>query len=189
MKVKQGLWKYRWTVGIIVLTIAVCGYILSYQPVQKKAVQPTRYAVQVNTLPFPGDHSPQIKVYGRVVHPHLATFSAGVSAAVDTIFVKKGSRIHSGQVLVQLDSRVIELNLAQAESDKKSLLSKIALQKKTLKHDERVLIHDQDLLALEKASVNRYKTLRQSEAISVAEMDRIKERYSTQSKFLVRHSR
>jgi multidrug resistance efflux pump len=161
----------RWGKNLALAVVLVFG-TTSLTLMALFAPEPDRRQVSERVYPVttvtaePGQHSPTLTLYGKVVTPRTSSLTAAVSSEVRAVMVTDGMSVHRGQSLIELDDTDGALNLARMEADlleaEASLLSlQQALTDNRLILDEEVALGQ---LAVRKAS--RYRRLGEDQAIS-----------------------
>lgn len=85
----------------------------------------------------------RVEVTGQVTAIYQATLSSRIQGMIDTLLVREGMKVSKGQVLIQLDSRDVQADLARATAEVDNA----------------------------KAQLNRMKTLYAQDAVSKQEME------------------
>ena len=115
--------------------------------------------------------SPTLTLYGQVEAPNLSTLTASIEADVHQVFVLEGHSVKKGQLLIAMDRRDSELELAQRRAE----VAEIEAQTNSddIRHaaDQHALDIEKALLAIIAKEVARARTLAQSAAGSQAAMD------------------
>jgi RND family efflux transporter MFP subunit len=101
-----------------VLALSLAGCSPGDEPVPPAASTPAPAVVQgsvveVGLAPLPI----RVEVTGQVAAASQATLSSKIQGTVQELPVREGSAVSKGQVLVRLDSRDLETNLARAEAE------------------------------------------------------------------------
>lgn len=110
-------------------------------PVVSAAPQKTIQAavIEVTAVQVPV----RVEVTGQVTAIYQATLSSRIQGMIDTLLVREGMKVSKGQVLIQLDSRDVQADLARATAEVDNA----------------------------KAQLNRMKTLYAQDAVSKQEME------------------
>jgi RND family efflux transporter MFP subunit len=69
--------------------------------------------VEIKTVPTPI----RVEVTGQVVPIFQATLSSRIQGTIDKLFVREGAQVSKGQLLIQLDSRDVQADLARANAE------------------------------------------------------------------------
>jgi len=101
--------KYLRPVLIVVMTISL---FLSLLGCQNKSDQGGQKTIEVTS----GSITLKVNGNGRFSYVNEAYLSFGTGGKIEQIYVKKGDSVSKGMVLARLDTRSLELSLAQAEA-------------------------------------------------------------------------
>jgi RND family efflux transporter MFP subunit len=69
--------------------------------------------VEIKTVPVPI----RVEVTGQVMPIFQATLSSRIQGTIDKLLVREGMQVSKGQLLIQLDSRDVQADLARAEAE------------------------------------------------------------------------
>ncbi|TKB91909.1 MAG: efflux RND transporter periplasmic adaptor subunit [Nitrospira sp.] len=69
--------------------------------------------VEIKTAPVPI----RVEVTGQVVPIYQATLSSRIQGTIDKLLVREGTQVSKGQLLIQLDSRDVQADLARAKAE------------------------------------------------------------------------
>ena len=69
--------------------------------------------VEMKTAPVPI----RVEVTGQVMPIFQATLSSRIQGTIDTLLVREGAQVSKGQLLIQLDSRDVQADLARAKAE------------------------------------------------------------------------
>lgn len=101
---------------IAVLLLAGCGSkeeptttVVSAAP--QKTIQVVVVEAQATSVPI------RVEVTGQVAPIFQATLSSRIQGTIDKLLVREGSRVSKGQLLIQLDSRDLQADLARAHAE------------------------------------------------------------------------
>ena len=101
---------------IAVLLLAGCGSkeeptttVVSAAP--QKAIQATVVEVKLTSVPI------RVEVTGQVAPIFQATLSSRIQGTIDKLLVREGTQVSKGQLLIQLDSRDLQADLARANAE------------------------------------------------------------------------
>jgi RND family efflux transporter MFP subunit len=101
---------------IAVLLLAGCGSkeeltttVVSAAP--QKTIQAAVVEIKSTSVPF------RVEVTGQVAPIFQATLSSRIQGTIDKLLVREGSRVSKGQLLIQLDSRDLQADLARAHAE------------------------------------------------------------------------
>lgn len=130
---------------------------------------------------------PWITLHAQVEAPRQSTLEAVVGADVLAVPAREGSAVTSGQTLVQLDPRELDLLLAQRQAEVAEIQAQIDLENQRHSSDQQLLLREQELLELALAEVTRAEELLSSRAGSRTLLDQAQEKYQRQA--LALHAR
>jgi RND family efflux transporter MFP subunit len=101
---------------IAVLLLAGCGSkeeptttVVSAAP--QKTIQAAVVEIKSTSVPI------RVEVTGQVAPIFQATLSSRIQGTIDKLLVREGSRVSKGQLLIQLDSRDLQADLARAHAE------------------------------------------------------------------------
>ncbi len=101
---------------VLLLLLAGCGSkeeptttVVSAAP--QKTIQAVVFEVQQTSVPI------RVEVTGQVAPIFQATLSSRIQGTIDTLLVREGSKVSKGQLLIQLDSRDLQADLARANAE------------------------------------------------------------------------
>lgn len=105
----------RWLIALVLLA-AGCGS--QEEPTAtvgtaapQKTIQASVVVVQPTTVPI------RVEVTGQVAPIVQATLSSRIQGTIDRLLVREGAKVSKGQVLIKLDSRDLQADLARANAD------------------------------------------------------------------------
>jgi multidrug efflux pump subunit AcrA (membrane-fusion protein) len=117
--------------------------------VQERVWQVEVQAVEPTTL------SSTLTLYGQVETPSLLSAAAPGDAVVEQVYVKEGQLVQTGQLLIELDDRDFLPQLDQASAEVAELEAELLSERNRHQSNLDSLQHEQALLALTRAEVNR----------------------------------
>ncbi len=125
----------RWIVAVVVLA-AGCGSKEEPAPPPVSAaprplVQAEVVAVRTGQVPI------RVEVTGQVATVYQATLSSRIQGTIDKLLVREGTSVKKGQVLIELDRRDVEADLARASAEVDNAGAHLA-RMKTLFRDDAV---------------------------------------------------
>jgi RND family efflux transporter MFP subunit len=101
---------------IAVLLLAGCGSkeepatpVVSAAP--QKTIQASVVEAKSTSVPI------RVEVTGQVAPIYQATLSSRIQGTIDNLFVREGTNVSKGQLLIQLDSRDLQADLARANAE------------------------------------------------------------------------
>ena len=95
----------------------------------KRAPTPTPTPIATMATPGIRSSSAQVVASGEVVPPQETHLGFPVSGRVETVAVNKGDRVEAGQVLIVLETDLLEAGVAQAEAALAAAQAQVALLK------------------------------------------------------------
>ncbi|WHZ27702.1 MAG: ABC transporter, RND-adapter-like protein [Nitrospira sp.] len=104
----------RWLIALMLL-MAGCGpkeepaTVVSVD--SQRTIQTAVVEAQHTSVPI------RVEVTGRVAPLFQATLSSRIQGTIDTLLVREGVRVSKGQLLIRLDSRDLEADLARADAE------------------------------------------------------------------------
>ena len=153
--------KNRWWLPILILGAAgaVAAALVATKP-KPKPVSVTERAWRVSTVAVQRSaHQPSITLYGRVESLWSSQLTAGVTADVVEVAVIEGDQVEANSLLVRLDDRDAQLQLAQREAELKQAEAQIAAEIRRHAANVESLPRERQLLALTRSEVNRLRDL------------------------------
>jgi multidrug efflux pump subunit AcrA (membrane-fusion protein) len=165
---------------IIVLAILIFLLLMATRPEKVKATAPERLwrietvAVKLQTL------SPTLTLYGKVETPALVKAAAPKKSRVAQVLVKEGEKIKPGQLLVRLDAGDFEPALVQAKAKVKELEALIVSENTQYHADKQALQHEQSVLKLLQAALQRAQRLLKKKLGSKLSLDQAQEALNRQ---------
>ena len=153
--------KNRWWLPILILGAAgaVAAALVATKP-KPKPVSVTERAWRVSTVAVQrAAHQPSITLYGRVESLWSSQLTAGVTADVVEVAVIEGDQVEANGLLVRLDDRDAQLQLAQREAELKQAEAQIAAEIRRHAANVESLPRERQLLALTRSEVNRLRDL------------------------------
>lgn len=119
--------------------------------------------------------SPVLTLYGRIETPALIKATAPHQSRVTEVFLHEGQAITTGQLLLGLDSRDFQPLVKQAAAKVSELQAMIASEAIQHQANQRALKHEQALLKLSAAAVNRAQQLKNKNLGSTAALEEAQE--------------
>ncbi len=115
--------------------------------------------------------TPTVDLFGKVVTPSSSVLSSVIEAEIIEVNVLPGQSVSRGDVLVRLNSEVIDTQMRSSQADIDRIVASIDRENQRLLTDTEILVHEQRLLELSDNSLQRYETLKSRNVISQAEFD------------------
>ncbi len=121
----------------------------------------------------PGTLSPTFSAYGRVESSHVAHLRTDLIARVAAVHVKEGDWVYSGQALVSLDARELELTLTQQQANLAEL--EATLQSTLTEHElvEASTSHYTSMKDIARSKLTRHQDLMRERLISQSLLDEV----------------
>lgn len=115
--------------------------------------------------------SPSLSLYGKIESPAMVSAAAVNKSRVTAIYVREGTPIQAGQLLLSLDKRDFKPRLIQAKARVAELNALIRSELTRHKVDKSALIHEQSILQLEQSAVERAEVLKNKKLTSTATLE------------------
>ncbi|WP_207060922.1 efflux RND transporter periplasmic adaptor subunit [Motiliproteus sp. SC1-56] len=169
--------------ALLILLLAVLAFAAM---VKSKPTPPARPAEErewaVNTLEAKLETvAPQITLYGSIESPRTAELSAAVTAFVESLSVREGNPVQEGERLLQLDPRDAKLVVARREAELADIQARIDSENNRHRADRRALAIEEELLALSRRAVARFKELQGRQVSSQTQLDEAERNYQQQA--------
>jgi len=119
----------------------------------------------------PSAISPQIELYAEVENPRLVTLKASIAADVERVTAREGAAIKEGELLIQLDTRDVDLQIAQQEAQIASLNAQLKAENLRFKTDQQALTIEREMIAIAERSRERQQNLSGKNLTSVEQLD------------------
>lgn len=164
--------------SLLILTIGGVGfwYLHTTKP-QPKTIENKEKTWMVSTVSAtPKTLAPTLTLYGRVESPRDAVLRApnlalSANAEVIVVAVLEGEQVKKNQLLIQLDDRDSQLNLAQREAEITDIEAQISVEQQRHENNLEAIGHDETLLKLAQESVKRAEQLKQQRVGSQAALE------------------
>ncbi len=146
---------------IIALAIGSFNYLKSTKSERKKP-QTQEKIWLVDTINASLDNvAPDLTLFATIESPSLHTASAPAAGIVESVFVKPGSKVKQGDILLRLEQQDFVISVKQAKADVLDINAQ--LLELTLKQDtnQKALALEENLLALSQSELSRVKRLQQ----------------------------
>ena len=161
---------------ILIILVAVVGF---WKLKSSKAVKPPveieeKAWVVATTTVQPASLSPTVMLYGQVESPQVATIrtpTLSTATEVNKIDTLEGMSVKKNQVLIYLDTRDSELNLAQQEADINEIDAQITLENQRHAYNKNAIEHERKLLQLTEKAVERMRQLKNKRVGSQSSLD------------------
>ncbi len=165
--------KKRWWLPILILGTAgaVAAALIMTKP-KPRPVSVTERAWRVSTVAVGrAAHRPSVTLYGRVESLWSSQLTAGVTADVVEVAVIEGDQVETSTLLVRLDDRDAQLQLAQREAELKQAEAQIAAEIRRHAANEAALPRERQLLALTRSEVSRLQDLVERQVGAQSQLD------------------
>jgi len=160
----------RRVLPFLILALGVGGFMMLKATRPKpEPVPPQERVWRVETaVVTPGEHRPELALFGRVEAPDRVRAAAPVAGRLLEVRVRDGDRVGEGDLLARLDPRDLEPRLAQARAE---------LEKERLKlvHDQEALEQERALLRLAEAALARADKVKAQNLGSASDVDQASE--------------
>ena len=160
----------RRVLPLLILALGVGGFMaLKATRPKPEPVPPQERVWRVETaVVTPGEHRPELALFGRVEAPDRVRAAAPVAGRLLEVTVRDGDRVGEGDLLARLDPRDLEPRLAQARAE---------LEKERLKlsHDQEALEQERALLRLAEAALERADKVKAQNLGSASDVDQASE--------------
>lgn len=168
---------FSWLIALLIIAASVWGSVQLFKTRPSKAAQAIEesvWPVSIQTLKLENIR-PSIPLYGRLEAPQSAELKAAVIADVLQINTEEGMSVNKGELLIQLDAREFELQVAQRQADIADIDAQIAQQQRQQRDDQQNLPLEKKILALNQTAVQRLQQLQKKNLGSQADADQAKQ--------------
>lgn len=153
-------------IAIILLSFKIVSRIKSV-PSVKEAQWP------VSTLTVKkASYSPTVVLYGKVESFRATKLEATINANVEKVYVKEGSNVKKGQLLLKLDNRDVKILEKQRQAEYNQIKAQIAQEKIKFEADKTTLIQQKAMVDLQQKEVKRLDTLYKKQVSSASALDK-----------------
>lgn len=137
------------------LVLAGCGS--KEEPVTPVVSAASQTAIQASVVEIRPSQVPvRVEVTGQVTPVFQAVLSSRIQGTIDTLLVREGTQVSKGQVLLQLDNRDVQADLARARAEEENARTQLKRMNALLKDE----------------AVSRQEVENASRAFKVAEANR-----------------
>lgn len=158
-------------IAILGGAIGVAALLIITKPDAKPVeIREKAWPVQVQHAQ-PASWAPEITLFGRIESQWDSRLTAGAEADVVAVHVLDGSAVRQGDLLVELDSRDADLQLAQREAELAQAESRIVSQRSSLEATQEALPREEQVLKLNKDELARVRDLVRKKVGSQADLD------------------
>ncbi|NRP56197.1 MULTISPECIES: biotin/lipoyl-binding protein [unclassified Marinobacterium] len=168
----------KWLLPIIILGIAIAGFISLKSSKPKMPPKPiTERSWSVNAIAAsPQSIAPEIELYAEVENPRQVVLRASIAADVQSVEVREGATIKQGDLLIQLDTSDIDLQIAQQRAQIDALKAQLSAELLRFETDKKALAIEEEMLVIAQRSQQRQlnlsgKKLASQEQLDTAEMN------------------
>lgn len=156
---------------IIGIAVAIAAYLISTKP-QPKPVTVTEKAwlVKIENAQL-GEYSPDLTLYGKLDSLWSTQITSSIEADVLAVNVIEGDKVQKGQLLIKLDERDVQLQLAQREADLTEAEANIAAEQTRHAANLQSLPRERRLLKLTQNEVKRLQNLVSRQASARSSLD------------------
>lgn len=118
----------------VALMVAGCGF--QDEPVASVVAAAPQTAIQAAVIEVAMAHVPvRVEVTGQVKAIFQATLSSRIQGTIDRLLVREGTRVSKGQILIQLDNRDVQADLARASAEVENARAQLTRMKALLTED------------------------------------------------------
>jgi multidrug efflux pump subunit AcrA (membrane-fusion protein) len=146
--------------------------------VEKSPLDDAPY-VQSQTL-TQGTYSPELSLYGYLTSAQQINVFAPQGSKVDSVLVNNGDYVSKGQLIMTLSNDDLYLQQQQISKRIIDAQSQISLQKTSNQSNKEALSIEQDILKLNKQSVDRLKKIAGRSLTAAAEVENSQRNYNSQ---------
>jgi len=163
----------KWLLPIIILGIAVAGFISLKSSKPTMPPKPiTERSWSVNTIAAsPQSIAPEIELYAEVENPRQVILRASIAADVQSVEVREGANIKKGDLLIQLDTRDIDLQIAQQRAQIDALKAQLSAELLRFETDKKALAIEEEMLLIAQRSQKRQLELSDKKLASQEQLD------------------
>jgi multidrug efflux pump subunit AcrA (membrane-fusion protein) len=106
---KNVLW---FGIGSAILLLGIGSYFFFFRSVSSVNTETAPQIIE----PVKGDLGVSIESDGSIINPNMVDLSFFIDGTIEKLFVEEGDRVEAGQLLAQLDTRDLELDLKSVQS-------------------------------------------------------------------------
>ena len=163
--------KWKWPLIFIGAAVVIITLLSLTKPEPiKTAVKETAWQVSVENISFSAQ-SPEIELLGVVQSPFESELSAAISADIKSVPAREGNHVKRGDLLIMLDQRDINLQIAQLEADISDINAQIISEKNRYEADVEALKQEKELMSIAKKSVQRQAKLQRANLVAQERYD------------------
>ncbi len=162
-------------IAVLAVGVGTFAYLKSTAREQPAAeIRERIWRVEVQEV-VPRTLTPTLTLYGQVETPKRLKAAAPAASIVNDVVVKEGDRVIKHQLLVRLDERDFLPRLGQARAEVEELRALIVSEDNRYQSDQQALRHEEELLALARAEVERNKALQKRKLGAESALDRARQ--------------
>lgn len=123
----------QWLIAAV-LFAAGCGS--KEEPVPAMVSAASQSTIQAAVVEIKAAQVPvRVEVTGQVMPIFQATLSSRIQGTIDTLLVREGTRVSKGQILIQLDNRDAQADLARAKAEEENARTQLKRMNSLLKDE------------------------------------------------------
>jgi RND family efflux transporter MFP subunit len=123
----------RWILATLLLA-AGCGS--KEEPASAVVPAASQAAIQAAVVEITSSQVPvRVEVTGQVTPIFQAVLSSRIQGTIDTLLVREGTRVSKGQILLQLDNRDVQADLARAKAEEENARTQLKRMNSLLKDE------------------------------------------------------
>lgn len=115
--------------------------------------------------------APEIELYAEVENPRQVVLRASIAADVQSVDVREGASIKKGDLLIQLDTRDIDLQIAQQRAQIDALKAQLSAEMLRYETDKKALAIEEEMLVIAQRSQQRQLDLSDKKLASQEQLD------------------
>lgn len=178
MPKESRLSKWKWPLIFVGSAVAIIVFLSATKPKPNKTeVEETAWQVSVAKVSF-SDQSPEIELLGAVQSPFESELSAAISADVEKVPARTGTKVSQGEILIQLDTRDTQLLISQLEADILDIKAQITSEENRYQADIDSLKQEKELMDIAAKSVERQAKLKQSNLVAQERYDQARSEHA-----------
>lgn len=171
MVVKKSHLKHYIALAVVIITVLVIAGLVSSKakpPVKPK--EESSWTVGVETI-NPQSLSPELNILGRVESTRLTRLTSRVNGDVMATPNLSGTKVQTGQLILQLDPTEAQITVTQREADVMEFTALIAEEKNRHNADKESLDTEKNMVELAQKAVSRQKRLVKNNVTSEERLD------------------
>ena len=165
------LLKFILPIAILALAIAIFSMLKASKPqIPPKAAKERSWTVNAITAQ-PAAVAPQIELYAEVETPKMVTLKSPIAADVASVVAKEGARVKAGELLIQLDTRDLDLQIAQQRAQIAALKAQLSAENLRFETDQKALEIEREMAKIATRSRQRQLDLSDRKLASKEQLD------------------